>query len=67
MKAERAEPCKVSRKPSRPVVAHHRLWAQANGHWNWSKGNYDITNATRVVDGEIVEPTFPPSREPDDD
>lgn len=59
-----AEKCRTSRRPSLPVVEQHRRYSQSQGRWEWSKGNYDMANATRTVDGEIVAPTFPPQREP---
>ena len=67
MQVERAEPCKTTRRPSRCASRAHRLYAQGQGHWPWSKGSYDHMNAVRRVNGEIVAPTFPPQREPWDD
>lgn len=58
------EPCKTTRRPSRVVGEGHRKYAQAQGHWAWSKGNYDHDNAVRVVNGAVIAPTFPPQREP---
>ena len=58
------EPCKTTRRPSLPLSEAHRQFAQRQGHWPWSKGNYDQANAVRVVNGEMVAPTFPPQRDP---
>ena len=57
---ETAEKCRTSRRPSRPAVEAWRRYSQAQGMWPWSKGNLDMRNSVRRVDGEIVAPTFPP-------